>query len=135
MSWDVLVMKIPENYKSLSEMPKDYAPSPLGRFDEVLKVLKDLLPDIDLSDPSWGIFCNEKCSIEFSIGDDDPVTTIMLHIRGGEAPIDIIKTICEKTDWKAIDTSTGNVIDFKDNPEDSFDRWKRYRDKIKNEFR
>lgn len=63
MSWDVLVMKIPENYKSLSEMPKDYAPSPLGKSQEVFKILKDLLPDIDLSDPSWGIFGDEKCAL------------------------------------------------------------------------
>lgn len=58
----------------------------------------------------------------------------VLYIRGGEAPIDIIKSICQKTDWKVIDTSTGDVIDFENNPEDSFNRWKRYRDKIRKEF-
>ncbi|MDP4182133.1 MAG: hypothetical protein Q8942_13715 [Bacillota bacterium] len=98
-------------------------------------MLKELLPDIDFSDPHWGVLATETYSIEFNIGGKDPVESIMLHIRGEDAPIDVIKKICSKTAWRAIDTSAGDFIDFENCPEESFNRWKRYRDKIIDEFK
>jgi hypothetical protein len=42
---------------------------------------------------------------------------------------------CKKTSWRAIDTSTGDFIDFENSPEESFNEWKRYRNKILDEFK
>jgi hypothetical protein len=91
MSWDVFIMKTPDEIKSVSEIPKDYCLPPLGTLSDILDMLKELLPDIDFSDPHWGVLATETYSIEFNIGNEDPVESLMLLIRGEDAPIDIIK--------------------------------------------
>ncbi len=109
-------MKVPDEVQSLSELPKDYCPPPLGTLNDILDMLNELLPDVDFLNPSWGILGTEKGSIEFSIGDMDPVESIVLYTRGDV--IDIIKEICQKASWKAFDTLTGDRMYFEKNTED-----------------
>ena len=116
MSWSIVLLKVSNEVKSLSDLPKDYNPSPLGTLNDILGMLKKLLPDIDFSDPYWGMLGLEKGSIEFSIGDEDPVECIMLYIRG--EVFDIIEEICQKASWQAFNTLTGDRMYFEKNPED-----------------
>ncbi|MFZ5985697.1 MAG: hypothetical protein ACOYWZ_01045 [Bacillota bacterium] len=116
MSWGIVLVKVPDEVRTLSELPKDYSPPPLGTLNHILDMLKELLPDVDFSNPSWGILGTEKGSIEFSIGDKDPVESIVLYIRG--KVIDIIEEICQKASWQAFDASTGDRMYFGENTKD-----------------
>ncbi|KNY25862.1 hypothetical protein [Pseudobacteroides cellulosolvens] len=110
MSWGIVLVKVPDEVRTLSELPKDYSPPPLGTLNDILEMLKELLPDVDFSNPSWGILGTEKGSIEFSIGDKDPVESIVLYIRG--EVIDIICKLCKETSWQAFDSLTGYRMYF-----------------------
>ncbi|MCZ8516629.1 hypothetical protein O9H85_30445 [Paenibacillus filicis] len=68
-------------------------------------------------------------SIEFSITDVTDVLSFALHIRGNDKAIDIIKTICHRTGWKALDGATG-IIDFSSNPSNGFSKWRKFRNQI-----
>ncbi len=52
-----------------------------------------------------------------------------------KAPIDNIRNICIKTSWKAIDSSSGDFMDFDNgNPQEDFYEWKCYKDAVTGGF-
>ena len=88
-----------------------------------------MFPSIDLADPSWAVLVTDDYSIEFSIGEETPCTSVMLHVRGPETAIEPLRAVCERTGWRAFDTSTGDVIDFADDPAKGLRKWIAYRQK------
>lgn len=93
MSWDVILMNVPSNVRSISEL-EDELPI-LGSKIEVLSILSSALPSINLSDPTWGVMDGDNFSIEFSIGDKDPIQTIMLFVRGSDDAVRVIEKVCQ----------------------------------------
>jgi hypothetical protein len=126
MSWDVVLLK---NKVDLSDTQAQ--PEPMGARGELIEQLGNVQPGIDFSDPSWGIYYDGQTSIEINMGDGNQVSSIMLHIRGDGNPFAFIVTICAHFGWYAIDGSTGDYMDVKNPPEESWERWKKYRDKIR----
>src|SRR5262245_7473078 len=130
MSWDVFFVKLPDGVRSVYDAPKDYHPPPLGPRAELIAALRKLLGDADFSDPSWGQYLAEGFSIEFNMG-GDPVDSLMLHVRGGEAAFGCVREIARALGTPAIDCSTGELIDFDAPDADaSFRRWRGYRDRV-----
>jgi hypothetical protein len=84
MSWDIIVMDLPPGLKSVAELPKDFKPRPLGQRSDLIKKISAIFPNIDFSDPSWGILKADGCYIEFSMGPHDEVKDFGLHVRGGD---------------------------------------------------
>ncbi len=114
MSWDVILMNVPSNIESGTEFEEDLPE--LGSKTKVLSILSNALPSINLSDPAWGILDGDNFSIEFNMGDDDPVHTIMLHVRGSDDVTGVIDRICQHSGWRAFDTTVGDFINFAKNP-------------------
>ena len=129
MSWDVLLINVPDKMKSPNDLPDDFK-STLGITADVHSTLSNIVPEIDLHDPAWGNLKGDGFSIEFNIGKNNPVESIMLHVRDSNGAITIIEHICKKTGWRALDTSTGNFIDFNQNPERGFEQWRSYRNQV-----
>jgi hypothetical protein len=125
MSWDVVLLKTKINL-----VDKNANPDNLGKKDEIIERLTTLLPTLDYSDTSWGIFTDKNFSIEFNTGTDDIVETIMLHIRGGGDPLVIIKIICDSENWFALDCSTTEYIDTDNLSKESWENFQKFRDKI-----
>lgn len=127
MSWDVLLFRLPPSIRSLNELPDDFAGESLGTPTDVADVVRDLFPHIDFSDPTWGVLETEQYSIEFSIGDEVPCTSVMLHVRGPENAIGPVRELCARTGWSAFDTSSGDLIDFAADPTKGLREWIAYR--------
>ncbi|MFE6721291.1 hypothetical protein ACFVDU_27350 [Streptomyces albidoflavus] len=111
MSWDVLLVRLPDEVTSVSQMAHDYVPDPLGSRHDVLATVARALPEADLSDPTWGDLAGPAWSIELSIGADDPVESMMLHIRGGGD--DVLTPVFELAGalgCKVFDCSAGDLI-------------------------
>ncbi len=104
--------------------------SPLGSTSEVRQVLAKVLPDLDLGDPTWGILEGADFSIEFSIGEEEPCTSVMLHVRGSDEAITPIQVVCETSGWKALDCSDGEIIEFDSDPAQGLRSWREYRDRV-----
>ena len=49
----------------VDELPEDFS-SELGLQSQVLATITAILPDLDLTDPRWGILRNKDFSIEFN---------------------------------------------------------------------
>jgi hypothetical protein len=131
MSWDVFFLKFPEEINSISKIPDDFNPGFLCTREYYEDMIFKLFPDIDENNNrSWMILDEETYSIEFSAGNGKMLDSLMLHVRGDEKALEAIKRICEFTKWRALDTSTGNFLDFNNNPDEGFSQWRKFRDKV-----
>jgi len=108
--------------------------SELGQRHQILELLHTAIPDLDLSDPTWGILDGDGYSIEFNIGADDPLDAIMLHVRGDDRVITVIQHLCEQTGWRAIDIGNGRYIDFAHEPTAGLQIWRTNRDQLIKSF-
>lgn len=66
MSWDVLLLRLPDDLTSVQEIPDDHTPDPLGRRRDVLAAVARACPETDLSDPAWGELSGPTWSIELN---------------------------------------------------------------------
>lgn len=132
----MLFQDLPGGITSLDDIPDDFVPTkPLGGHAEVIAKLCAAAPGVDFSDATWGVLDGDGFSIEFNVADEDPLHSLMLHIRGGneERVFAILREVAAALDRRAIDCSTGRLLDF--SAEDvaaGFQAWRRYRDKIVN---
>lgn len=111
MSWDVFLLRLPDDITSVQEIPADHTPAPLGWRDDVLAAVARAVPEADLSDPGWGTLSGPTWSIELNIGSNDPVESIMLHIRGsGDDVLTPVFRLAESLRCGVIDCTDGEVI-------------------------
>ncbi|MCM2577925.1 hypothetical protein [Streptomyces meridianus] len=82
MSWDLLLMPVPDENAVFDELPEDGEGPSLGRRAQVLAALAGTMPDADLSDPAWGVLEGPTWSLEINVSDSDPVEAIMLQVHG-----------------------------------------------------
>ncbi|KAB2350347.1 hypothetical protein [Actinomadura rudentiformis] len=129
MSWDVLVLKAPGEVVGVDELPKDFDPGPIGSLRDVLDRLRRHVPLIDLSDPTWGRMESENWSIEVNIGSDDPVESVMLHVRGGgDDVVPIVVETARILGCRALDVSSGEFLSDGDTA--GWRAFQEYRDRV-----
>ncbi|GAA4714320.1 hypothetical protein APR04_004125 [Promicromonospora umidemergens] len=111
MSWDISLFNAPPE-TTIEEIPRDYEPLPIGSVAEVLSRLQAAFADLDLSDPTWGDLERSGWSIEFNIGSEDPVRSIMLHVRGGgDDVVQVVRETAHVLGCSALDCSSGEFIE------------------------
>lgn len=98
------MMRRPEGSVAISDLEEADIP-PLGSLTEVRRKLQAALPEIDLADPAWGTLEGDDYSIEFSVGEEDPCMSVMLHVRGGDEALGVIQRLFAATGWEALDTT------------------------------
>ncbi|MEU4777367.1 hypothetical protein [Micromonospora sp. NPDC023633] len=131
MSWDVFIFKAPPHANLIDELPKDYEPPVLAAASDVRQRLVDSFRDVDLSDPAWGHLTGPTWSIELNIGSDDPVDSIMLHVRGGSADVlTVIARIAACVGGRALDTSTGEFLSGHPAESTGWHGFRKYRDQV-----
>ena len=126
-----MLMSMPAGAKTLDDIPDGYQSPPLGQRQTVLRRLRAALPEVDLSDDSWGLYGGDDFAIELNIGPDDEIPGIMLHVRGGPGALQAVRDIAMALGVPALDCTTSELIDF-DSPDagKGFDAWRAYRDKF-----
>lgn len=130
MSWDVMILntrgKKPPPFKQFQESDCE----PLGPAAGVRERLTNLLPGIDWSDPTWGIYEGDGFSIEFNVGKKDPIGSMMLHVRGGGDAIAAIVAVARPLGWSALDCSTSDFIDLDSSSRAGWEGFQAFRDKV-----
>lgn len=125
MSWDIFISKIPVDQLEDAEIPT------IGTREEVVELLRRIMPDLTFREDGYGYSRDEECSINFDLADRTAINHILFNIRGsGLKPIKVAEAVCKAIDGYAMDCSNGAQIDF-DRPEHtSFVEWQAYRRKI-----
>lgn len=128
MSWDVSLFNAPPGI-TIEEIRHDHELVPLGSVAEVLGRLQAAFVDLDLSDPTWGDLERAGWSIEFTIGREDPVRSIMLHVRGGgDDVVQVVRETAHVLGCRAFDCSSGEFIE--DDGRDGWAAFQAFRDGV-----
>lgn len=128
MSWDVYIQDFGE-HKKLEDIPEDFKPKSIGVKSEIINKIKEISPELNISDNSLLKLEKNNFSIDFSIGEHETLDYVMLHIRGDKSVFGYIIELITKLNLRAVDTSTGEFIDISKNP-GGLELWKEYKDRI-----
>jgi hypothetical protein len=113
MGWDVLFQDLPAGVRTIAEVPEDFRPKMLGRRHELLRRIARALPEVDFSDPAWGVLDGSDFSVEINIGASAVTDAIMLHVHGqGGGAIEAVRRIARAIERPAIDCRDGEILDF-----------------------
>lgn len=114
MSWDILLMR--SDYPSMGAFPDDYTPPPLGEGELVRGRVKAGAPSIEFHEPTWAQVHGDGWRVDVTIGSEEPVDSILLHVDGGPQALEVVRGMADALEAKALDCSTGNFIDFSSPP-------------------
>ena len=110
MTWDVVLIKMPEGVSAIAEVPEDYL-APLGQRAEVEAAIRRALPGVDLTEPDWGRMAGPGWSMELNIGHKDRIDDIMLHIRASsEWVFGPISDLARELQCQAVDCGSGETL-------------------------
>lgn len=109
MSKTIVIMDAPDNALSIETVGEEN-PYFLGAFGEVISVLRHFFPQADFTDPTQISAQTEKGIISIEIAKHTPVQSFMMHLENADA-MELVKSLCEKTNWRALDTDTGMFIE------------------------
>lgn len=124
-----MLMPVPAGAETIEDLAEDDAP--LGTRAEVLAKLRAALPQADFSDPTWGIVEGPDYSVEVNLGDEEPVSAIMLHVRGGDSVMQVIRTAAKALGCGALDCNADEVLDLEgDVAGAGLQAWREYKDRV-----
>jgi hypothetical protein len=111
-------------------MPADFEPQVIGDRASVIEQIKQVVPQVDASDPSWIMIDGDDCSIEVSLSNEQ-IDGLSFFCRGnGEAVIGILWAIAQKFSLRIVDLQSGDFLEHGPQAEASFARWRAYRDQV-----
>ena len=114
----------------VEQMPGDWRGEVLGSQTEVREKISAVLPEVDWSNPTWGILEGDGFSFEFNVGSEDPFDGFMIHVRGGGPAIIPLLRLAEATGWYLLDCSQGEWLHHCKDPEAGWVGFQAYRDKV-----
>ena len=129
MSWDIFISDFPPEARTTADIPEDAPFNPLGDRSAIIAKIKEVIPEADFSDPSWGVYDGGDYSIEFCVGSDDPCKSIVLLVRGGGNVVPVITRLLAGLQLRAVDSQTGDFFD-PGVAAASFREWQAYRDQV-----
>ena len=119
MSKTIVIMDAPVNATGIEQIGDENSFF-LGAFGEVISVLKQIFPEGDFSEPTEISAKTDKGIIKIEIAKHTPVYSFMMQLEDPEAE-EIVKKLCARTNWRALDTETGLFIDMKANKSNAKD--------------
>ncbi len=122
MSWIVSLFKFKKDFQHFADIQGEEDALPLGTKSEILALLKKWFPDANYHDPSW-ISAGPGAELsEIIVGGvnelDDNGPIYGLGFRNPSYRL--LRDVCTKMSWKAVDPSTGDFIDFASVPPDYY---------------
>ncbi len=121
MSWIVSLVKLNRDVQHLEEV-EEADVIPLGTKAEILSLLRKWFPDADFHSVDWISFHGRDEVTEIIIsGANELADDEMISSIGFRNPsYRLLRDVCRKMGWKAIDPSDGEFLDFAAVPPDHF---------------
>jgi hypothetical protein len=130
MSWDIFVLDLPSEAKTVADIPSNFRPSLIGKRSEIIDGIIDVMPTADFSDPSWGFIKGQDWSLEVNLGQKEDCDGFALRVRGGDAAVGAVAAILRRLNLRAFDAQTGEFFAAGESAIESFRQWRKYRDRV-----
>lgn len=112
MTWDVLLLRVRPGIETAEDLTED-AVVPLGAPAAVRAAILATCPRTRFGDEITGQLQADGHTLEFSLGDEDPVRGILLLISGEPArALETITALCAANNWSAFDMNTEEFIEL-----------------------
>ncbi|SEN96353.1 hypothetical protein [Palleronia pelagia] len=112
MSWDLIVFAAgtptTTGPSGAAHLPDDFEPTAIGTAAELRRVISDIFPATDWSNPGLGVLDRDGFSFEIALESDGPVTSFTIFTRGdatGAAGL-----LRDRTGWQMIETGGGSWL-------------------------
>ncbi len=128
MSWDLFVQDIPKGVSHVDDMPESFEPRPLGQRAELVEQISKVVPSVNFCEPSWGVIEGPDFTVELNLGEEDEVSAITLHVRGGDAAAGLVSDLLTQCNWRAFDPESDSGIFDPQCAADSLAKWRAHRD-------
>lgn len=116
MAWDVLVVRLPQGTRRLNALPDGYWPPAFEPAVEIKARLRGI-PGIEFvgseGDDAWAVVRADDWVVEI---DFSTPTRVLLAIEGSDASLGTIRAVTTALDAIAIDTTTGEALDWEGDP-------------------
>src|SRR5581483_4111518 len=115
MAWQVLLLKLPDALGSLSALPADYVPPPLGEPEHVAKRITEAASGSDLDvdhSERLVVMRNDEFVIEAELGGVVTIDRVLLRVLGSDAALPLVGELARKLEATAVDCETDAVLDL-----------------------
>ena len=112
MSWDIFIQDFP-NVGSISEVPEDFRPRPIGTREELLAKIIEAIPFAEQQDSDWLFAKGDDIdlSIQLHFEDATRVRYMVVHVHGGEQSAACVGALLRHLGLRGHDTATGELFD------------------------
>ena len=115
MSWAIYAMRGPGGVRRLEDIPDGYEPPSLGTADDVVKLVREVVPDADTSNRSWLVLRSDEYDVEMTIGKGVAVHDVTYYIDGPRS-IPLVMEISNRLGVTAYDTESGDFLTEESKP-------------------
>jgi len=112
MPWDVFIVRLPQGTRRLEDLPSGYWPPQFEPSVELTARLRGI-PNMELVDDAFGVVRTPDYVVEIDLSIP---TRVHLQIEGTDASLETVRAITRALDAVAIDTTTGEAIDWNGDP-------------------
>ncbi len=133
MTWDVLLLRLPEGTASLRELPADFAPHPLGPREQVARALSDALPALEPLGTFLAVVREDDFVVELELGPAEVLDHVLVHILGSDAAYGVLRTSATALGASAVDCESDEVLDLEAESSPSLRSWQARFDEIAGE--
>jgi hypothetical protein len=130
MSWDIFAQDIPAEAITVSDIPVDFVPRPIGTRTDIIAAIQDIIPFADVSDPYWVRVRSPELDLEIGLGKHEPLMGFAFHVRGGDLAPGAIAAVLTKLNLRAFDPGSDSGIFDVASAAGSLERWRRYRNLV-----
>lgn len=130
MSWDIFVQNIPQDVKTVGDIPSGFEPRSIGKRSLIISKILEVVPTADFTDPSWGIIQGSDWSIEVNIGKAETCKGFAFHVRGADIAAGVVGAILDHLKLRAVDSQTGEFLKVGPDAMKSFQEWRSYRNRV-----
>jgi hypothetical protein len=110
MSWAIYAMRGPGGVRRLEDIPDGYEPPSLGTADDVVSVVREVVPGVDASKKSWLLLRSDEYDVEMTIGKGVEVRDITFYLNDGPRSIPVVMEISHRLGVTPYDTESGNFL-------------------------
>lgn len=115
MSYDFSIINWKGKGKPIRNKEGDFDCAEIGKANDIRQRLTQAFPEIDFSDPAWGILDCGDDLIEFNIGKSESIRRLMVHTHDPEQAAPLIAELCQQNGWSAYDHQTGQMLEWTTN--------------------
>jgi hypothetical protein len=129
MSWDVVLIAANDVPPPVADMPSGWSGESLGSHAQVRAKIDACIPDVDWSDPNWGVYEGAGFTFEFNIGREEQSEGIMVHVRGSGAAVPPLLSLASRCGWFLLDLTQGEWLHHCESPEAGWQEFQAFRDR------